>query len=157
MLALMATTTLTDTPKHATLRLPSGQTATVKCETPLDVDEIPIIDISGIWSDDLDIKHAIAEQVREASHRIGFFYAQHHASHRNHALMPSSLPFGQGIDPKYAEAAFRQGKRFCDLPMEEKLKVDTKLVPNEYVGYHPLSGYNRNGRKLKGLSFGMAG
>jgi hypothetical protein len=78
----MATTTTTEAPKYVTLRLPSGQTATVKSETPLDADEIPIIDISGIWSDDLDVKKAIAEQVREASHRIGFFYAQHHARHQ---------------------------------------------------------------------------
>ncbi|KAK4963088.1 hypothetical protein LTR10_000716 [Elasticomyces elasticus] len=36
----------------------------------------------------------------------------------------------QGIDQKYSASAFEQGKRFCALPMEKKLEVDTKLVPN---------------------------
>lgn len=36
------------------------------------------------------------------------------------------------------------------MPMEKKLEVDTALVPNEYVGYHKMKGYNRNGRKQHG-------
>lgn len=64
-------------------------------------------------------------------------------------LTPCSL-HDQGIDSKYAKAAFEQGKRFCDLPMEKKLEVDTARVPGEYVGYHKLQGYNRNGRKKHG-------
>ncbi|KAK5730716.1 hypothetical protein LTR15_000654 [Elasticomyces elasticus] len=107
------TTVLQETRNSSILTLPSGQTVDVKSETSLDVDEIPIIDVSAIWSDDVEAKKAIAEQVREASHRIGFFYAKH-----------------PGIDPKYARSAFEQGKRFCALPMERKLEVDTKLVPN---------------------------
>jgi isopenicillin N synthase-like dioxygenase len=54
------------------------------------------------------------------------------------------------LDPKHQQEAFAQAKRFFDLPMEKKLEVDTKLVPNEYVGYHPMMAYSRDGRKEKG-------
>ncbi|KAK3073217.1 hypothetical protein LTR53_005416 [Teratosphaeriaceae sp. CCFEE 6253] len=129
---MSSTAVMLEEPKH-TIRLPSGQTVTIQSETSIDADEIPIIDVSAIWSDDLEAKQAVAEQVREACSRIGFFYAQH-----------------PGIDPEYARRAFEQGKRFCDLPMEKKLEVDTARVPNEYVGYHKMQGYNRNGRKQQG-------
>ncbi|KAF2767236.1 putative isopenicillin N synthetase [Teratosphaeria nubilosa] len=131
----MSTTTVQLEQSKATIRLPSGQTVAIKSEASIEVDEIPIIDVSGIRSDDLAVKQKIAEQVREASHRIGFFYAQHH-----------------GIDPKFAEAAFEQGRRFCALPLEKKLEVDTSLVPNEYVGYHRMDGYKRNGHRFRDLS-----
>ncbi|KAK4963087.1 hypothetical protein LTR10_000715 [Elasticomyces elasticus] len=66
-----------ETKHNSILTLPSGQTVTVQSEASLDVDEIPIIDVSAIWSDDIEAKKAIAEQIREACHRIGFFYAKH--------------------------------------------------------------------------------
>lgn len=34
--------------------------------------------------------------------------------------------------------------------MEKKLEVSTDLVPDEYVGYHPLEHYSRNGQKKRG-------
>ena len=43
-----------------------------------------------------------------------------------------------------------QAKRFFALPEEKKMEVFTGLVPNEYVGYHPMECYNRNGRKRQG-------
>lgn len=130
---MSATTVQLEAPKPTTLKLPSGQTVTVKSETSTEADEIPIINISAIWGDDAEAKKAIAEQIREASHRIGFFYAQH-----------------SGVNPQYANAVFEQARRFCALPVDIKLEVDTALVPNEYVGYHKMQGYNRNGRKKKG-------
>jgi len=135
---MSTTATIIEQPKHNTLKLPSGQTVIVKSETAIDVNEIPVIDVSAIWRDDPVAKQAAAEQVREAASRIGFFYAQH-----------------PGIDPEYAKAAFEQGRRFCALPMEKKLEVDTARVPNEYVGYHKLKGYNRNGRKQQGAVVSM--
>lgn len=44
----------------------------------------------------------------------------------------------------------RQAKRFFELPEEKKMEVFTGLVPNEYVGYHPMECYNRNGWKRQG-------
>jgi hypothetical protein len=34
--------------------------------------------------------------------------------------------------------------------MEQKMKVSTDLVPNEFVGYHAIEQYNRGGRKKNG-------
>lgn len=56
----------------------------------------------------------------------------------------------KGIDPKYADETIAQAKRFFSLPEEKKMEVFTGLVPNEYVGYHPMECYNRNGWKRQG-------
>lgn len=58
----------------------------------------------------------------------------------------------QGVDMSYADEAMKQAKRFFALPEEKKMEVFTGLVPNEYVGFHPLEHYNRNGWKHRGLS-----
>lgn len=49
-----------------------------------------------------------------------------------------------------ASEAFAQAKRFFALPEDKKMEVYTGLVPNEFVGYHPMNHYNRNGWKHKG-------
>lgn len=59
----------------------------------------------------------------------------------------------KGIDEKYAEEAFAQARRFFALPEEKKMEVHTDLVPNEYVGYHPMEAYNRNGWKHQGMRY----
>jgi isopenicillin N synthase-like dioxygenase len=56
----------------------------------------------------------------------------------------------QGIDPKHAEVVFEQAKRFFSLPVEKKMEVYTGLVPNEFVGYHPMEHYSRTAAKQKG-------
>lgn len=61
-------------------------------------------------------------------------------------------PPKQGIDEKYAQEAFAQARRFFALPKADKMQVYTGLVPNEYVGYHPMEAYNRNGWKHQGAS-----
>ena len=33
---------------------------------------------------------------------------------------------------------------------EKKMEVFTGLVPNEFVGYHPMQAYNRNSLKRNG-------
>jgi hypothetical protein len=45
-----------------------------------------------------------------------------------------------------------QAKKFFALPEEKKMEVFTGLVPNEYVGFHPMECYNRNGWKHQGMS-----
>lgn len=132
---MSTTTTKTEAANPMSIRLPSGQTVVPKSNISIEADEIPVIDISPIFSNSLEARQAVAEKIREASHRIGFFYAVNH-----------------GIDPKYAAAAFEQGAQFFKLPLEEKMKVDTNLIENEYVGYHSMTGYNRNNRKHADLS-----
>lgn len=63
-----------------TLSLSNGLKLTVQSNDPIDADEIPVIDISGIFSEDLEDRKAVAEKIREAAHRIGFFYIVGHVS-----------------------------------------------------------------------------
>ncbi|KZT22409.1 putative gibberellin 3-beta hydroxylase [Neolentinus lepideus HHB14362 ss-1] len=119
-----------------TLRLDNiGQTVQVSSNISRTADEIPIIDISGAFSDRYEDRKAVAEHVREASSRIGFFYMVNH-----------------GIDPECQKDTFEQARRFFSLPEEKKMEIYTGLVPDEYVGYHPLLTSNRDGRKHSDLS-----
>jgi isopenicillin N synthase-like dioxygenase len=127
------TETLTAGPRTITLH--NGQVVSFESNTTSTLERIPIIDVSRIYSDDIADRKAVAEEVREASKNIGFFYMVNH-----------------GIDPHYAEDAFEQAERFFALPEEKKMEVFTGLVPNEYVGFHPMKHYNRNGWKYRGMS-----
>ena len=51
-----------------------------------------------------------------------------------------------------AEGVLEQARRFFSLPLEEKMKVCTDLMPDEFCGYHPMEHYNINGLKHKGTS-----
>ncbi|EXJ76943.1 hypothetical protein A1O3_10100 [Capronia epimyces CBS 606.96] len=136
-------TTTTATTTTTPLRLQNGQVLEVKSNSSVEADEIPIIDVAGIYSEDIQVRKAVAEQIREACHRIGFFYAINH-----------------GVDPKYSEEAFHQAKRFFAQPVEKKLELDTANVPDEYFGYFPMETNSRSGAKKKDLmeafNFGYA-
>lgn len=118
----MSTTILETTPLPAlNLTLQNGQKIHFHSDTSIEADEIPVIDIEGIYSGDLVKRKAVAERVREAAHRIGFFYIINH-----------------GIDPKHAENTFEQAKRFFSQTEERKMEVCTDLV-TEYFGYFPMA------------------
>jgi isopenicillin N synthase-like dioxygenase len=131
----MSTTTVLETPPAPlNLTLGNGQTIYFHSDISIEADEIPIIDISGIYSDNIEDRKVVAEKIREACHRIGFFYIINH-----------------GIDQKHTENTFEQAKRFFSLPEERKMDVCTDLVPEEFFGYFPMSTYNRNYKKKKDL------
>jgi isopenicillin N synthase-like dioxygenase len=118
----MSTTTVETTsfpPLNLTLQ--NGQKIHYHSDTSIEADEIPVIDISGIYSEELEARQAVAEKVREAAHRIGFFYIVNH-----------------DIDPKHAENTFEQAKRFFAQSEEKKMEVCTDLV-TEYFGYFPMA------------------
>ncbi|PVI04112.1 putative isopenicillin N synthetase [Periconia macrospinosa] len=131
----MTTTTTAETapPPSLHLTLQNGQKVHYYSDTSIEADEIPVIDISRIFSNNIADRQAVAEEIREAAHRIGFFYITNH-----------------GIDLGYAERTFEQAKRFFDQPEEKKMQVCTDLV-EEYFGYFPMARYNRNGKKEKDL------
>lgn len=81
---------------------------TVKKTPPRDsrAGEIAVIDISPIFSDDLAQRQAVAEKVREACTRIGFFYAVDH-----------------GIPEPINKAAADACLEFFHQPTEEKQKI----------------------------------
>lgn len=60
------------------IKLQNGQTFSVESNEAVDADEIPIIDVTDIYCDSLEKRQAVAEKVREAAHRIGFFYVVGH-------------------------------------------------------------------------------
>ncbi|CAG7556359.1 unnamed protein product [Fusarium equiseti] len=126
-------TTPTSTAKTVTLQ--NGKVFSFNSNQSTELDIIPVIDASRIWSNKLEDRQAVADEIRTASREIGFFYLINH-----------------GVDEKYAEGALEQAKRFFALPEDKKMEVFTGLVPNEYAGYHPMKCYNRNGWKHQDLS-----
>jgi hypothetical protein len=91
----MATTTVeTATSPALNLTLQNGQKIRYHSDVSIEADEIPVIDVKDIYSDDIQARKAVAEQVREAAHRIRFFYIVNH-----------------GIDSIYAENTFGQKRR----------------------------------------------
>jgi isopenicillin N synthase-like dioxygenase len=120
----MSTTTVLQPPTKPPLNLTlgNGQQIWFHSDESIEADEIPVIDIQGIFSDDIQKRIAVAEQIREAAHRIGFFYIVNH-----------------GIDEKHSQNTFAQAKRFFALPEERKLEVTTDLVPEEFFGYFPMN------------------
>lgn len=68
----------TESQPARTLRLQNGQVYHFESNESVEADEIPIIDVSGIYSERLEDRQAVAEKVREAAHRIGFFYIVGH-------------------------------------------------------------------------------
>ncbi|KAK5175301.1 uncharacterized protein LTR77_000439 [Saxophila tyrrhenica] len=133
----MSTTTTTSVNEPATtsVLLQNGKTFQYTSNEPTSLEQIPVIDIACIYSDKLEDRKAVAEEVRRASHDIGFFYIVNH-----------------GIDPSYKEQAFEKAKLFFELPEEQKMEVFTGRVPGEFVGYHPMEAYNRNQWKHRDLS-----
>jgi hypothetical protein len=118
----MATTTVeTATSTALNLTLQNGQKIRYHSDVSIEADEIPVIDVKDVYSDDIQARKAVAEQVREAAHRIGFFYIVNH-----------------GIDSIHAENTFGQAKRFFAQPEERKMEVCTDLV-TEYFGYFPMA------------------
>ncbi|KAF4828241.1 2-oxoglutarate-Fe(II) type oxidoreductase hxnY [Colletotrichum tropicale] len=118
-----------------TVTLHNGTVFSFNSNVSTNLEKIPVIDAAGIWSDDITEREAVAQEIREASRDIGFFYLINH-----------------GIDQKFADETMKQAKRFFALPEDKKMEAFTGLVPNEYVGFHPMECYNRNGWKHQDLS-----
>jgi isopenicillin N synthase-like dioxygenase len=50
---------------------------------------------------------------------------------------------------------FHQARLFFARPLEEKMKVCTDLMPEEFCGYHPSERYNWEGAKRAGQSINL--
>ncbi|KAI9742081.1 MAG: hypothetical protein M1834_000471 [Cirrosporium novae-zelandiae] len=124
---MASTKIITDTP--GVIRLQQGITRKVKPAQSGGFKEIPIIDVSGMYSDHLADRIKVAGAVRDACTRVGFMQIRNH-----------------GIDWKIVETAFEGAKRFFDLPMEKKMEV-YQHKNRHFHGYEPL--YETNLNKLK--------
>lgn len=81
---------------------------------------IPVIDVSGLFSEHLADRLVVAAQIKQACKDKGFFYISNH-----------------GISPDLQRAVFTASQQFFDLPISEKEKIHKKYsVANR--GYEPL-------------------
>jgi hypothetical protein len=87
-----------------------------------DFTTIPVINVAGIYSDKIEDRKAVAEKIRDACTRVGFFYIE-----------------GHSIPEEVVDKVFDLGKQFFELDFEEKMKLFINNTPN-YRGYTPLFG-----------------
>ena len=79
LFSMSQTTTLSsagDAPKTVTLQ--NGNIFSFQSNQSIDLDLIPVIDASRIWSTAFEDRQAVAEEIRDASRKIGFFYLINH-------------------------------------------------------------------------------
>jgi len=75
----MSSTRTTQTTPHK-LTLTNGKTLTFDSNASSASEQIPVIDISRIHSDKLADRQALAEEIRNAAHDVGFFSIVNHVS-----------------------------------------------------------------------------
>lgn len=63
-----------------TVTLHNGTVFSFNSNVSTNLEKIPVIDAAGIWSDDIVDRKAVAQEIREASRDIGFFYLINHVS-----------------------------------------------------------------------------
>jgi hypothetical protein len=66
--------------KVRTVKLQNGDVFSFNSNISTELEKIPVIDASRIWSDKLEDRKAVAEEIRDASRNIGFFYLINHVS-----------------------------------------------------------------------------
>jgi isopenicillin N synthase-like dioxygenase len=119
---ITTTSTDDDDSGYTTLKLASGNgTVTRRIKTtPIRIarpSEIPIIDISGLFSPSLSARQSVAAQIHTAATTNGFMYI------RNHNI-PASIPL----------AAYNELLTFFRQPLETKQKASVKFS-KYYNGY----------------------
>ncbi len=122
----------------AGLSAPDNQQTGVMPEQPPGVmpEDIPVIDIGGLYSDDPAAKAAVAKRIGAACNDIGFFYVVNH-----------NVPL-QTIDRAVAMA-----DRFFGLPEAERLKIK---ADSNNRGYRDIwDSVHRNGKTNAKDSFDL--
>lgn len=76
----MATATTTAQKGPRTIHLTNGNVVTIDSNEATTEESIPLIDISRMYSEDVHVRQALAEDIREASRSIGFFLITNHVS-----------------------------------------------------------------------------
>lgn len=76
----MSTTTTATTASPKTITLSNGKTLTFNSNAASKEESIPIIDVSRMYSDKLEDRQALAEEIRTAAHEIGFLSIVNHVS-----------------------------------------------------------------------------
>ena len=125
-----------------TLTGPEFRRVSTATTRPATADEIPIIDLDGMWfykteetaaSDSArQAKERIAREIRTAATGAGFFYVTNH-----------------GIASAVVSAALDNAQRFFSQSLEDKLRAHSKLEPLGN-GYSPVHSGQINRSETKG-------
>ncbi|KAL2682299.1 hypothetical protein Neosp_006749 [[Neocosmospora] mangrovei] len=83
-------------------------------------DTIPVIDVLGIRSDDVEERSRVAAQIKDACIRVGFFYVKNH-----------------GIPEDQLQGVFKFAEAFFALPFEQKMEIFIDNSSN-FRGYTPV-------------------
>ena len=77
----MSITSTAEASESTMLRLVNGKSITLSCSNEAsEVESIPTIDVSRMYSHDLADRRALAEEIGSASRHIGFFMITNHVS-----------------------------------------------------------------------------
>lgn len=83
-------------------------------------DHLPIIDVSGLYSPDLETRTRTAHSLGQAAREVGFFYIT-----------------GHRVTLDQQQALIRQTQAFFDLPLDEKMRYYIGDTPIAHRGYVP--------------------
>ncbi|KID90491.1 2OG-Fe(II) oxygenase [Metarhizium guizhouense ARSEF 977] len=119
-------------PKTVQLRLASGQepvTRTVLQTPPRDAlpSEIPVIDISRVFSPSIDDRRAVAREIGDAAANIGFFYISNH-----------------GVPDAVITGAYKTALAFFRQDLETKLRAKIAPSQGKISGYRPFASQRIN-------------
>lgn len=93
------------------------------------ITEIPIIDISAAFSNDIQARKKVAHEIFVACSQIGFFYIKNH-----------------GVDLQLIEQFQKAGLSFFqDLTHDQKMELSMARNATEYYGYAPKAGQMPDG------------
>lgn len=85
---------VTEAESPRTLNLTNGKTCTFLSNQSTTEEQIPVIDISRMYSNKLEDRQAVADEIRHAAHGIGFFSIINHVGqHLPQTRIPSSSHF----------------------------------------------------------------
>ncbi|KIW32555.1 uncharacterized protein PV07_04086 [Cladophialophora immunda] len=126
-----SSTTTLQQPGPNIIRLQQGITRTVKPATSGEKSfkEIPVLDVSRMYSEDLAEREKLAVEVRDAATKVGFMQIKNH-----------------GVPQEAIDAAFDHVKEFFALPLDAKMKLTQHQNPH-FLGYEPLYETNVGGLK----------
>ena len=82
---------------------------------------IPVIDLTGSFSEDIADKKAVAWEIHKACRETGFFYIKNH-----------------GIPEGMMQAQLECARQFFSLPQEDKIKLNVAHSPS-MRGYEPMA------------------
>jgi isopenicillin N synthase-like dioxygenase len=97
-----------------------------------DFNSIPIINVEGLRSDNVEERRKVASEIKEACTRVGFFYVENH-----------------GVPQELLDGVFQQAESFFALPFEQKMEVFIANSAN-FRGYTPIGASGKVGPDGKG-------